>query len=157
MFTIGIPAFLMSQEKNTDRIQGHFLSNVLFKALPGGLTDYNVVSALYIFCMEFSVDANDVSTSSTILLAIVGLMILYQIASPMTKFHWIIWGAMAAGLVYCMIFMRGIFAITGISKKCMMLLILFALLTEPTFRYLSSWIKKLSIWYKKRRSENIRK
>jgi cation-transporting ATPase E len=157
MFTIGIPAFLMSQEKNTDRIQGHFLSNVLFKALPGGLTDFIVVSALYIFCMEFSVGANDVSTSSTILLAIVGLMILYQIASPMTKFHWIIWGAMAAGLVYCMIFMRGIFAITGISKKCMMLLILFALLTEPTFRYLSSWIKKLSVWYRKRRSENIRK
>jgi cation-transporting ATPase E len=157
MFTIGIPAFLMSQEKNTDRIQGHFLSNVLFKALPGGLTDFIVVSALYIFCMEFNVDANDVSTASTILLAIVGLMILYQIASPMTKYHWTIWGAMAAGLVYCMIFMRGIFAITSISKKCMMLLILFAILTEPTFRYLSSWIKKLSIWYRKRRLENIRK
>lgn len=151
MFTIGIPAFLMSQERNTDRIQGHFMSNVLFKALPGGLTDFIVVCALYIFCMEFNMDATDVSTSCTIVLAIVGLMILYQIASPMTRFHWIIWGAMAAGLVYCIIFMRNIFAITSISKKCMMLLVLFAILTEPTFRYLSIWIKKISVWYKKRR------
>ena len=34
----------MSLEPNTDRINGHFLSNVLFKALPGGLTDFLVVS-----------------------------------------------------------------------------------------------------------------
>ena len=85
MFTIGIPAFVMSLERNTDQIKGHFLSNVLFKALPGGLTDFLVVSSLYMFCMEFRVSETDVSTSCTIILAIVGLMILYQIASPMTQ------------------------------------------------------------------------
>ena len=146
-FTIGIPAFVMSLEKNTERITGHFLSNVLFKALPGGLTDFLVVSGLYLFCMEFQVDANDVATSSTILLAIVGLMILYQIASPMTKYHWILWFGMGAGLIYCMVFVSQIFAITSISKKCMMLLVIFAIITEPTFRYLSIAVRKLSeIW-----------
>ena len=144
MFTIGIPAFVMSLEQNTDRIKGHFLSNVLFKALPGGLTDFMVVSALYLFCMEFNVSSNDVSTSCTIVLAIVGLMILYQIASPMTKYHWILWFGMAAGLIYCMIFVSNIFAITSISKKCLMLLVIFAIITEPTFRYLSIGMKKLS-------------
>ncbi|HIR28875.1 MAG TPA: cation-translocating P-type ATPase [Candidatus Choladousia intestinigallinarum] len=151
MFTIGIPAFFMSLERNTDRIQGHFLSNVLFKALPGGLTDFLTVSALYLFCMEFNVSENDVSTSCTILLAIVGLMILYQIASPMTKAHWLLWIAMAAGLVYCMIFVSSIFAISSISKKCLMLLVMFAIITEPTFRYLSLWIKKLSKLYRSHR------
>lgn len=147
MFTIGIPAFIMSLEQNTNRIQGHFLSNVLFKALPGGLTDFLVVSSLYLFCMEFQVAADDVSTSATIVLAIVGLMILYRIASPMTKLHWILWLAMAAGLVYCMIFVSSIFAITGISKKSMMLLVIFAIITEPVFRYLSIGIRKLSEIY----------
>ena len=33
-------------------------------------------------------DASDLSTSCTVLLAIVGIMILYRIASPMTKYHW---------------------------------------------------------------------
>jgi cation-transporting ATPase E len=151
MFTIGIPAFVMSLEKNTEPIKGHFLSNVLFKAFPGGLTDFLVVSTLYLFCIEFEVSAADVSTSSTIVLAIVGLMILYQIASPMTRYHWILWFAMAAGLIYCMFFMSSIFAITSISKKSMMLLVIFAIITEPTFRYLSSWIKWLSNFYTERK------
>lgn len=153
MFTIGIPAFFMSLEKNTDHIKGHFLSNVLFKALPGGLTDFIVVSALYLFCLEFEVNANDVSTSCTIILAIVGLMILYQIASPMTKVHWTLWFAMVAGLVYCMIFVSSIFAITGISKKSMMLLVIFAIVTEPTFRYLSIGIKRLSNMYTQKKQK----
>ncbi|MDY3248933.1 MAG: HAD-IC family P-type ATPase, partial [Candidatus Choladocola sp.] len=152
-FTIGIPAFVMSLEQNTDRIRGHFLSNVLFKALPGGLTDFLVVSGLYLFCMEFNVDSNDVSTSSTIVLAIVGLMILYQIASPMTKYHWFLWLGMAAGLIYCMIFVSNVFAITNISKKSMMLLVIFAIITEPTFRYLSIGIKKLSNFYMERKQK----
>lgn len=147
MFTIGIPAFIMSLEQNTNRIRGHFLSNVLFKALPGGLTDFLVVGMLYVFCTEFKVEATDVSTASTIVLAIVGLMILYQIASPMTKYHWCLWFCMAAGLVYCMVFVSKVFAITSISKQCMMLLIIFAIITEPTFRYLSLGIRRLSAWY----------
>ncbi len=153
MFTIGIPAFVMSLENNTNHIQGHFLSNVLFKALPAGLTDFIVVSALYLFCLEFKVEATDVSTSCTIILAIVGLMILYQIASPMTRVHWILWFAMAAGLVYCMIFVSSIFAITGISKKSMMLLALFAIITEPMFRYLSAGVKRLSVLYTQRKQK----
>ncbi|MCD7745992.1 MAG: cation-translocating P-type ATPase [Lachnospiraceae bacterium] len=153
MFTIGIPAFIMTLERNTDRIQGHFLSNVLFKALPGGLTDFIVISGLYLFCVQFGVNETDLSTACTIVLAIVGLMVLYQIASPMTKFHWLLWFAMAAGLIYCMIFMRNIFAITSISKSCLMLLVLFAIVTEPTFRYLSIGIKKLSDFWTGRRTK----
>ena len=160
MFTIGIPAFFMSLEPNTDRINGHFLSNVLFKALPGGLTDFLVVSCLYTFCMEFSVNETDVSTSCTVILAIVGLMILFKIASPMNRFHWILWFSMMGGLVYCIIFVRKIFAITSISRQSMMLLLVFAVVTEPTFRYLSSWIKKLSEFYleqKRRRKYKMNK
>ena len=160
MFTIGIPAFFMSLEPNTDRIKGHFLSNVLFKALPGGLTDFLVVSCLYTFCMEFNVNETDVSTSCTVILAIVGLMILFKIASPMNRFHWILWFSMMGGLVYCIIFVRKIFAITSISRQSMMLLLVFAVVTEPTFRYLSSWIKKLSEFYleqKRRRKYKMNK
>ena len=157
MFTIGIPAFVMSLERNTDQIKGHFLSNVLFKALPGGLTDFLVVSSLYMFCMEFQVSETDVSTSCTIILAIVGLMILYQIASPMTKYHWILWFGMATGLLYCMIFVSRIFAITSVSKQSMMLLIVFAIVTEPTFRYLSILIRKLSEWYTQHRLRQAEK
>ena len=39
MFTIGAPGFLLALEPNKNRIEGRFITNVLLKALPGGLTD----------------------------------------------------------------------------------------------------------------------
>lgn len=39
---------LLALEPNKSRIKGHFLGNVLLKALPAGLTDFFAVSALVI-------------------------------------------------------------------------------------------------------------
>ena len=142
-FTIGIPAFIMSLEQNRNRIQGHFLSNVFFRALPAGLTNFAVISSLSVFCQVFQVDETDLSTSCTILLAIVGVMILYRIASPMTKFHWVMWFGMIFGLLFCMTFLNQIFAISSLSQKSSMLLVIFAIITEPLFRYTSLLIKKI--------------
>ena len=143
MFTIGIPAFVMSLEFNRKRIQGHFMNNVMYKALPAGLTDFTVISLLVIFCKEFRVSGTDLSTSCTILLAIVGIMILYKIASPMTTFHWILWFAMVFGILFCMVFLNEIFAISMLSRKSAMLLIIFAIITEPILRYMSIFLGKL--------------
>lgn len=142
-FTIGVPAFIMSLEQNRNRIQGHFLSNVFFRALPAGLTNFAVISSLSVFCQVFNVDETDLSTSCTILLAIVGVMILYRIASPMTKFHWVMWFGMIFGLLFCMTFLNQIFAISSLSQKSSMLLVIFAIITEPLFRYTSLLIKKI--------------
>ncbi len=151
LFTIGAPAFVMSLENNHSEIQGHFLSNVLFKALPGGLTDFIVVSGLYFFCVEFGIEGAELSTACTIIMAIVGMMVLYQIASPMTRIHWLLWFTMAGGLLYCMIFMNGIFGIHSISARCLMLLVVFAIVTEPVFRYLSSGMQRISGMYRNRK------
>ena len=53
MFTIGIPAFLLAMEPNKKMIEGHFLTNVLLKALPAGLTDVLIVGFLTIFGQTF--------------------------------------------------------------------------------------------------------
>ena len=87
MFTIGIPSFVLALEPNKELIRGHFLTNVLVRALPAGLTDFIVVSGLVIFCREFQVDLDCLSTSCTILVAIVGFMILHRIARPMNTGH----------------------------------------------------------------------
>ena len=137
MFTIGIPSFVLALEPNRNRIQGHFMTNVLLRALPAGLTDFIVVSGLVLFCWEFGVDTDCLSTSCTILVAIVGFMILYRIAQPMNKAHIIMMIGVIAGWLYCMLFISHLFAITGISKQCAMLMVVFAIITEPVLRYLS--------------------
>lgn len=147
MFTIGIPGFIMSLEPNKERIQGRFLSKVIFKALPAGLTDVIVVSAMVIFCREFAVNAADVSTACTVIVAIVGFMILYRIASPMTKGHWILLIGVISGWLFCVMEISHLFAINSISKQCAMLLIVFAMLTEPLLRYLSLLVEKVHVLY----------
>lgn len=141
MFTIGIPSFILDLEPNKNPIRGHFLTNVLVKALPAGLTDFIVVSGLVIFCREFSVDLDCLSTSCTILVAIVGFMILYRIAKPMNVGHIIMMIGVIAGWLFCMLFVSKFFAITSISKQCAMLMIIFAIITEPALRYLSAAVE----------------
>lgn len=151
MFTIGIPGFIMSLEPNKERIQGRFMSKVIRKALPAGLTDFLVVSAMVIFCQEFAVNEEDVSTACTIIVAIVGFMILYRIASPMNRLHWIMLIGVIAGWLLCVMEISHLFAINSISKQCAMLLIVFAMLTEPLLRYLSLFVEKVTLLWRRMR------
>ena len=144
MFTIGIPSFVLALEPNKDLIRGHFLTNVLVRALPAGLTDFIVVSGLVIFCREFQVDLDCLSTSCTILVAIVGFMILHRIARPMNTGHIVMLVGVIAGWILCMLFGRNFFGITGISKQCEMLMVIFAIITEPVLRYLSLIVEWIS-------------
>jgi cation-transporting ATPase E len=143
MFTIGIPSFILALEPNKERIKGHFLVNVLVKALPAGLTDFLAVSGLVWFCREFDLNLDSLSTSCTVLIAIVGIMILYRIAKPMTKPHILLVLLMVAGLLGCAFFIGDFFAITAISKQTAMLMTVFALTTEPCLRYLSIFVEWL--------------
>lgn len=52
--TIGIPSFMLALEPNNDRIHGHFLKNVISKAIPTALT--TIFSVLVIaFCVKFGI------------------------------------------------------------------------------------------------------
>lgn len=144
LFTIGIPSFVLALEPNKSMIQGKFLTNVMLKALPAGLTDFAVVSGLVIFCREFKVGNSCLSTSCTILVAMVGFMILYKIAQPMKKYYIFLIVALISGWLYCMLYVSHLFAITEVSRKCAMLTIVFAVITEPLLRYISRLTEKLS-------------
>ncbi|MFR7991755.1 MAG: cation-translocating P-type ATPase, partial [Lachnospiraceae bacterium] len=143
MFNIGVPAFFLAMEPNKNLIQGRFMTNVLLKALPAGLTDVLAVGALVLIGETFEVPAEDISTAATMLLAIVGFMILYRISRPMNKLRWAIWFGCLAGLIFCAVYLNHWFAITGMSKKCIMLFVVFSIATEPVLRYLSMAVEFL--------------
>lgn len=141
-FTIGIPAFFLALQPNPNIIKGHFLGNVLIKALPAGITDFLVVGALVVFGQVFGVDPNDVSIACTLLLAIVGFMILYSISKPMNWIRWTIWGVSVLGLLGSSIFLGDLFGIELITTQCAMLFVVFAILTEPVLRYGTLLVEK---------------
>ena len=151
MFTIGIPGFFLALQPNTEAIHGRFLSNVLIKALPAGLTDFLVVGALVIFGRVFGVDEMDISTACTMLLAIVGFMILYHISKPLNLLRWIVWIGSGVGLLVCSIYLGDIFGITHMSMECVMLFVVFAIVTEPVLRYSTMFIERMGTMVASRR------
>lgn len=159
MFTIGVPAFFLALQPNKNIIQGHFLSNALIKALPAGITDFLVVGALVVFGQVFEVGETDISTACTMLLAIVGFVILYNISKPMNALRWCVWGGCIVGLLGCSIYLGDLFAMRGMSTKCIMLFVVFAIITEPALRYSTILIEKIGRkivgWIEKRRKAKI--
>ena len=159
MFTIGVPAFFLALQPNKNIIQGHFLSNVLIKALPAGITDFLVVGALVVFGQVFEVGETDISTACTMLLAIVGFVILYNISKPMNALRCCVWGGCIVGLLGCSIYLGDLFAMRGMSTKCIMLFVVFAIITEPALRYSTILIEKIGRkivgWIEKRRKAKI--
>ena len=157
MFTIGIPGFFLALQPNTEAIHGRFLSNVLIKALPAGLTDFLVVGALVIFGRVFGVNETDISTACTMLLAIVGFMILYHISKPLNLLRWIVWIGSGVGLLVCSIYLGDIFGITHMSMECVMLFVVFAIVTEPVLRYSTMFIERIGAVVASRRRKRAAK
>lgn len=150
MFTIGLPAFLLSQVPNKELIKGKFMTNILLKALPAGITDTVVVAAMVYFGNIFNAPQDDITTGSTILLSIVGFMILYRISKPMTSLKWGIWLFCAVGLTLCMVFVSDFFNISAMSLKCILLCIDFSIIAEPMLRYLTMFIQALQRLFTRR-------
>ncbi len=137
MFTIGIPAFLLALESNFDIIKGGFVRNVLYRALPGGLTDFLMVLAFVIYSQVFELNSEDVSVVSTLLLAMVGFLILYKISQPLNKLRTAVLISMIAAFVICGFYMNDLFDIQAISSRTAMLLCIFTIATESVFRHIT--------------------
>ena len=142
MFTIGIPAFFLSQIPNHDLIRGRFMTNVLLKAIPAGITDTIMVSAMVFFGSIFGLSEGDISSGSTILLAAVGLMILFRISMPMNGYKWGIWIFCLLGISVGVFLLHDLFSISSISLKCLLLCANFSIIAEPMLRYLSMLVNK---------------
>lgn len=141
MFTIGIPGFLLALEPNKSRIKGHFLGNVLLKALPAGLTDFFAVSALVICGHVFNIPSTDIATASTLLIAVVGFMIMIKISHPFNKFKYGILALNIFGLIFCGLFLDNLFAMSDMSNICILLTIVFGFAAESMFRYITNFVE----------------
>jgi cation-transporting ATPase E len=99
--------------------------------------------ALVVFGQVFGVSSNDVSVASTFLLAIVGFMILVNISAPMNKYHFAVIAGCIIGIMVTAYLFSDLFAITYVSKECIMLFLIFAIAVEPIMRYLTKLFRLL--------------
>lgn len=154
MFTIGVPGFLLALEQNKDRIKGHFITNVMLKALPGGLTDVIAVGALVVCGEVFCISDASIGTIATLVLSVVGFMILFKISEPLNGMKYAVIIGNIAGLVFSGFFLKKLFALTDLSNICILLMIVFGFAAESLFRNLTLLVEKLRGSYEKKKGFN---
>ncbi len=155
MFTIGVPGFLLALEPNKDRIKGHFITNVMLKALPGGLTDVIAVGALVVCGEVFCISDASIGTIATLVLSVVGFMILFKISEPLNRMKYAVIIGNIAGLVFSGFFLKKLFALTDLSNICILLMIVFGFAAESLFRNLTLLVEKMRGSYEKKKGFNV--
>lgn len=102
-FIIGLPSFFLALQPNKNRIRGKFLSNVISRAVPGGLALALTVLAVYAYSHNISIDGSNfskwlegigadridtfVKTMIVFSLSLTGFMCLCKICEPFNYFR----------------------------------------------------------------------
>ena len=95
IFTTGFAAFALAMEKNSERIEGHFLSNVFKKAVPAAVV---LVSSVLLIFLFYTLQKNGVANfgiynygcaiaMSVITFSVLGIVCLYRVCSPLDKYR----------------------------------------------------------------------
>ena len=147
--TIGVPSFFLAMEPNYERVQGHFLRGMLRRAFPGGLTNIFVILAAQAFMAVFALPLDQISTVCTAILAMVGMLVLFQVCKPFDKFRKVIWFAMAAALIGCFTFLGGIFELHITAAATALVMATLVIMTPTVFfaiQRIFDWGDKVYAW-----------
>lgn len=107
--TIGVPSFFLAMEPNYERVEGRFITSVLRRAFPGGLTNIFVVVTAQAYMTVFEIPMANIQTICTAILAMTGLLVLLQVCKPFDTFRKIIWFTMAVALLFSFAFLGELF------------------------------------------------
>lgn len=132
-FTIGIPAFLLAMQPNKSIIKGHFLTNVIIKALPSGLTDFLVVMAATIIGAVMGIPHEQLSTMVTFIVIMVGILTLIRVCRPFDAIRLGICISMTVGVIAAAMLFSELFAISALPVHLWIMVIVCMAAAVPVF------------------------
>ncbi len=143
VWTIGLPSFFLAQMPNEDLIKGRFMSNILGKAIPGGIACVVVVFLMILLGGAFGIPAEEMSTACTFAFAMVGMIYLYRICCPFDTYRAVVYAGCLVGLSSCFLFLRWIFRLSdNISFTTIALSVGLGVISYPLLIYLPKLLKK---------------
>ena len=96
-----------------------------------------VVVLAHLVMMHLSLPLTDSATVCTGVLAVVGLLVLFQVSVPFDRFRKLLWGAMAVALLGSFLLLGGFFELTITDPRSLLVLAV-ALLAAPTVFFVLS-------------------
>ncbi len=155
--TIGVPSFFLAMEPNYERVTGHFIRGVLRRAFPGGLTNIFVVLMAQAFGSVFELSQEETSSVCAALLAVVGLLVLFQTCKPFDRFRRLIWWAMALGIVFCFSVLRSFFELDPGTPASLLVMAALVIMTPTVFfavQRVFDWGDRIFLWAKKKLTQS---
>ncbi|MCD8189052.1 MAG: cation-translocating P-type ATPase [Clostridiales bacterium] len=128
--TIGLPSFVMALEPNKNRIQGRFMANVIYRALPSALSDLALSIGVVLFYIVFDLSGDELSTICTLVMAVVGLLMVHRTCKPYNALRRLLMVACVAAFAVCILFLQPIFSLdlAALSHGGWLVLVVFVLL-----------------------------
>ena len=144
---IGFPAFVLALEPNNNRIKGHFLRNVLYRALPAGLANVTLVLGVIAFYSIFGISAGELSTISAIIIGVVGCIVVYQVCKPYNALRKALFACVTGGffLSITVPFLRSFFSLSNLTNGGLLILVVCSLVAFPimsSYQRALSWINE---------------
>lgn len=110
--TIGIPSFVLAMEPNNRRIEGNFLANVIYRAIPAAMTDVAMVVTVILFYLSFDLTDGALSTICTCIMGVVGLLMVHKTCKPYTPIRKALVVLMTVGFVGSVLFFGELFTLS---------------------------------------------
>ena len=130
---IGFPSFVLAMEPNESLVRGHFMKNVLYRALPAAITNLSMTIGVMIFCLVFEIPKLEMSTVCAMIVGLVGLLMLFSTSLPFNKIRVALFVSMAVALVLGAVFGAKIFSLVPLSLQSSLILGTFSILSIPTY------------------------
>ena len=154
-FTIGAPAFLLALEANKSLIKGNFLTNVIMAALPAAFANFITLSALLLYGSVSGIDNAALTTVTTLVLGISGMVVLCAICRPFNLYRGAVVAVMAVGFTLAAYIFRDYFRFVPLTVELVAATAIFSALVTVlfiVFTFVGKAIEKAAEDRKKRRA-----
>ncbi len=149
--TIGVPSFFLALEPNKSLVRGKFLRNVLYRAVPAGLTNVFLMLGLEAFAYAFQIPMNEISTISMYLMAIVGFLMLFRVSRPFNLWRGLLYGGLIGAFVLSVVLIGNFLQLARLSLGSWLIFGVFALLAIPVIGYFTKALDWLASQYRRGR------
>lgn len=151
--TIGMPAFILALEPNYDRVSDKFLTNVISKAIPSGLTTVLNILILVLLSSMFKISDIQISTIAVIITWYTAVLLIYRISKPLNLLRksLLIFIIVLFMLAFIIPLLRGLYSLEMLKPNSILILVFLMYISTRIFRSLSKLlniiIKKKESWF----------
>ena len=152
MLTIGLPSFVLAMEPNESLIKGRFMTNILYRALPAGLTNVFMIIGVILFYIGFGMTDEAMSTICALISCTVGMVMLFVTCRPFNKVRTVLFFGILVLMILAVALLGGsLFGMTMLDFPGMLVLGVFMLLSPSAFYalykaqfYVNKWWRSLT-------------